>query len=80
MTKPFLLSFPDCAQSLTLAHSLVGREPWLGRALEVKSKFLKEFRRRRSVWYSVHLNIVAFIALSMIINIYFPGASAASEG
>ena len=70
----------DCVQSLTLAHSLVGREPWLGRALEVKSKFLKEFRRRRSVWYSVHLNIVAFIALSMIINIYFPGASAASEG
>ena len=41
-----------------------------GTSLEVTSKFLKEFGRRRSVWYSVHLNIVAFIALSMIINAY----------
>ena len=40
-----------------------------GTSREVKSKFLKKFRRRRrGVWYSVYLNIVAFIALSMIIN------------
>ena len=52
-----------------------------GTSREVKSKFLKKFRRRRrGVWYSVYLKIVAFLALSMIINIYFPGASAASEG
>ena len=51
-----------------------------GTSLDVKSKILKEFRRRRGVWYSVYLKIVTFLALSMIINIYFPGASAASEG
>ena len=39
MTKSFLLSFPDCVQSLTLAHSLVGREPWLGRAGRSQASF-----------------------------------------
>ena len=34
----------DCVQSLTLAHSLVGREPWLGRAGRSQASFS---RRRR---------------------------------
>ena len=29
----------DCVQSLTLAHSLVGREPWLGRARRSQARF-----------------------------------------
>ena len=29
----------DCVQSLTLAHSLVGREPWLGRARRSQASF-----------------------------------------
>ena len=49
MTKSFLLSFPDCVQSLTLAHSLVGREPWLGRAGRSQASFSRMFEGE-GVW------------------------------
>ena len=65
MTKPFLLYFPDCAQSLTLAHSLVGREPWLGRAWRSKARFSRSLG---GVLVFSYLKIVTFLALSMIIN------------
>ena len=69
----------DCVQSLTLAHSLVGREPWLGRAGRSQASFSR-IVEGEGVWVFSYLKIVAILALSMIINIYFPGASAASEG
>ena len=50
-----------------------------GTSREVTSKFLKELEGE-GVWLFNYLKIIAFLTLSMIINIYFPGASAASEG
>ena len=39
----------DCVQSLTLAHSLVGREPWLGRAGRSQASFSRMFEGE-GVW------------------------------
>ena len=79
MTKSFFTLFSRlCSEPDTC--SLPGRQRALaGVSREVTSKFLKELEGE-GVWLFNYLKIIAFLTLSMIINIYFPGARAASEG